>query len=295
MLINSSRPSLERIEPAFGSSFSIMQFDKANPNQTPFWHFHPEIEIVYIESGSGKRHIGNHVSYYKGGDLIMIGPNLPHYGFTDRLSTATSEIVIQMREDFLGKNFFHIPEMRPISALFERSKSGLVYYGKTREKIGESLGDLLHMDNVERLTSFIHILHALAKSKEYNSLNASGVSLMLHRQDNDRIDQIYAYVRNNFKNEVTLEEVSGLVNMTNPAFCRYFKKLTKKTFIEFVHEFRVVHACKLLSEETMTITEICFECGFNNFSHFTRVFKKITGKTPSEYRKTLSKMVYMDK
>ncbi|HMQ06710.1 MAG TPA: AraC family transcriptional regulator [Saprospiraceae bacterium] len=290
-MITATKPSLERIEPSFGSSFAIKKFDQSHPNQNPFWHFHPEMELVYIESGSGKRHIGNHVSYYNGGDLIFIGSNLPHYGFTDRFSSATGEIVIQMREDFLGEGFFNIPEMRMVKAMFERSKAGLVFYGKTREIVAERLFDLLHMDGVEKLTAFIHILQVLAKSKEYHSLNASGVSLVLHQQDNDRIDRIYAYVQKRFKDDITLEEASELVNMTIPAFCRYFKKLTKKTFIQFVHEFRVVHACKLLSEEAMTITEICYESGFNNFSHFTRVFKKVTGKSPSEYRKAIGKFI----
>ena len=106
-----STPALEKIQPTFGQSFAMRKFEEINPNIQPFWHFHPELEIVYIKKGSGKRHVGNHISYYNGGDLIMLGPNLPHYGFTDRLAGDTSEIVVQMREDFLGKDFFKLQEI----------------------------------------------------------------------------------------------------------------------------------------------------------------------------------------
>ena len=285
------KPLLEKIAPTFGSSFTLQKFESSNPNTSPFWHFHPELEIVYIKEGSGKRHIGNHISYFNQGDLIMIGPNLPHLGFSNRLGGQEREVVVQMREDFLGETFFDIPEMREIKSLFERSKAGLRFYGNTKEEIGNRLNDLFYMNSFEKVTSFLTILQMLANSNEYKTLNAGGIALVVQNQDNDRIDNIYAYVRKHFQSPITLEEIAREVNMTVPAFCRYFKKLTKKTFIQFVNEFRIVHACKLISEQRMTITEICYESGFNNFSHFTKYFKKITGKSPSEYRKSLNQVV----
>ncbi|MCB0845369.1 MAG: helix-turn-helix transcriptional regulator, partial [Bacteroidetes bacterium] len=90
---------------------------------------------------------------------------------------------------------------------------------------------------------------------------------------------------------ISLEEIAAEINMTVPAFCRYFKKLSGKTFTRFVNEFRVVHACKLLSEKPSSITEICYESGFNNFSHFNKIFKETTGKSPSAYRTELTRMV----
>ncbi len=287
-------PSLEKIDPTFGHSFALRKFEEVNPSAQPFWHFHPELEIVYIKQGSGKRHIGNHISYYNGGDLILLGPNLPHYGFTDRLSDNHSEIVVQMREDFLGPTFFSLPEMQSIGQLFDRARSGLSFYGNTRDEVGDRLNDLFYMEAVDRLTEFLRILHMLATSREYNILNASGVALVVKGQDTDRIDTIYTYVRRHFTEAIQLQEIATEVNMTVPSFCRYFKKVTGRTFTDFVNEFRIVHACKLLSEEKHSISEVCFESGFNNFSHFNRLFKAKTGQNPNQYRKSVEKVVYAD-
>jgi AraC-like DNA-binding protein len=141
------------------------------------------------------------------------------------------------------------------------------------------------MGPFERLIGFIKILHKLSLSNEYKLLNASSVGLVVNLQDSKRIDTIYKYVRKHFMDEdLPLKTISALVNMTVPSFCRYFKKHTNKTFTQFVNEFRIVHATKLLSESDAPISEVCFDSGFNNFSHFNRNFKKITGKSPREYR-----------
>ena len=119
-------------------------------------------------------------------------------------------------------------------------------------------------------------------------LNADTVPLIVSSQDGDRINHIYNYVREHFQQELPLEVIASEIAMTVPAFCRYFKKHTQKTFTQFVNEFRIVHACKLLSEEQMSVADVCFECGFNNFSHFNRQFKKVTGFSPTQYKKGLA-------
>jgi AraC-like DNA-binding protein len=288
----SKTPQLEKIDPHFEASFSVRSFENNNTEERPFWHFHPELEIAYIQDGSGKRHIGSHLSYYKKGDLIMMGPNLPHLGFTNRFARGQKEVVVQMKEDFLGNGVLEIPEMKEIKKLFKRSRNGIRFHGNTKRLVGERLSDLVHMNNFERVTSFLTILQILATTEEYTNLNAGNLALETQVSDNDRIKVIFKHVRENFKENITLNEVSILINMTVPAFCRYFKRITKKTFITFLNEFRVVHACKLIAEEHMTITEVCYECGYNNFSHFAKNFKKVTDKTPTQYRKELSLKVY---
>lgn len=283
-----SQPSLERIEPSFGQSFTIKKFDEVHDNSQRHWHFHPELELVFIADGKGKRHIGHHISYYNEGDLIFIGPNLPHFGFTDRFSGASSEIILQWREDFLGTKILELPESAHIKNLFARSSQGIVFYGNIKEEVGERLGDMMHMGPFEKLLTFMNILHKLALSKEYTILNASTVGLVVNHADSSRIDKIYKHVRNHFTDEVIpLVDVASLINMTVPSFCRYFKKHTSKTFTQFVNEFRIVHATKLLAETNEPIANICFDSGFNNFSHFNRHFKRVTGKSPTEYRKEL--------
>lgn len=288
-------PQLEKIEPTFGNSFTFRKFEQGiTQNTIPKWHFHPELEIVYIKEGSGKRHIGNHISQFYNGDLIMVGPNLPHYGFTDRFSGTKTEIIVQLKEDFIGKDIISKIELNSIAHLFEKSKSGLSFSGNTKDDVGHRLESLFYMNNFERLIEVLQILNILSHSKEVEVLNASGIVLETTHSRASQLDEIFNYVRNEFQNDITLQQISKVANMTEPSFCRFFKKNTGKTFIEFVNEFRISHACKLLADTDLSITEICFESGFNNFSHFNNYFKRITGKNPSEYRKYLSLMVVIE-
>ncbi len=285
------KPSLEKIQPLFGSSIEIKHYAKGGKNELANWHFHPEMELVYVNGGSGKRHIGSHISYYNDGDLIFIGANLPHFGFTDRLSGNKSETVIQVREDFLGNAFLDAPEMVQIKQLFERAKRGIVFEGNTKMIIGEKIEALAGLNHFDRLFSFLNILNELAQSKEFAFLNIEGMVIETEPQDNERINAVFNLVREEFKRSIPLEEVASLTSMTVPAFCRYFKKNTGKTFTKFVNEYRLVHALKLLAEKPASITDICFESGFNNFSHFNKSFKEYTGKSPSKYRSELKKTV----
>ncbi len=282
---------LERIEPEYGSSFTVRSFDGDRPNSKPTWHFHPEIEIAFIDRGSGKRHIGNHMSAFRDGNLILMGPNLPHLGFNYGITDKLKEVVVQFRHDFMGNDFFNHIELEPISQLIERSKYGLSFYGDTKRDVGQLLISLDYMNAVDRLLTLIRILDTMAHSTEVEVLNAEGYSIEIQKQDNDRFKTIYSYIRQHFQEEISLETISQEAMMTIPAFCRYFKKTTHKTFTQFVNEFRIVHASKLLSEEMMSISEIAFESGFNNFSHFNRQFKRITGKSPRQFRQELRDFV----
>ncbi|WP_037314060.1 AraC family transcriptional regulator [Salegentibacter sp. Hel_I_6] len=284
-MIKSSKPSFEKVDPSFGSSFSFKSFNYQHQNKNhTFWHYHPEIELVYVNGGSGKRQIGSHVSYYQHGDLILIGANLPHCGFTDSLTDNDRETVIQFSSDFLGKNFWEIPEMRNVRVLLERAKNGIVFHGEDKDLIGEKIEALNSLTNYKRLLGLLEILNMLENAKDFTLLNAEGFVLDTELEDNNRINVIFNFVKNEFKRNITLEEIANIVSMTVPAFCRYFKKTTGKTFVQFVNEYRLVHAAKLLHEKQISITDVCFESGFNNFSHFNKQFKKFTGKSPSIYR-----------
>ncbi|SFF98235.1 MULTISPECIES: AraC family transcriptional regulator [Salegentibacter] len=284
-MLKTSKPSFEKVDPSFGSSFSFKNFnqDHQNKNHT-FWHYHPEIELVYVNGGSGKRQIGSHVSYYQNGDLILIGANLPHCGFTDSLTNNDRETVIQFSPDFLGKNFWEIPEMRNVRVLLERAKNGIVFHGEDKNLIGEKIEALSSLTNYKRLLGLLDVLNMLENAKDFTLLNAEGFVLDTELEDHNRINVIFNFVKNEFKRNIALEEIADVVSMTVPAFCRYFKKTTGKTFVQFVNEYRLVHAAKLLHEKQISITDVCFESGFNNFSHFNKQFKKFTGKSPSIYR-----------
>lgn len=285
------KPTLEAIEPTFGHSYTYQKFDAAKSNSNTYWHYHPEIELVYVNGGAGKRQIGSHVSYYSDGELILVGSNLPHCGFTDKLTGNESETVIQMKQDFLGNDFFNIPEMKKIQDLFEIAKGGIAFSERIKKKIGDKMEVLEYQTDFQRLLSILNILNELANSKEFKILNAEGFAIETEVKDNNRINIVFNHVKSNFKEEITLEEIANMVSMTIPSFCRYFKKITNKTFIQFVNEYRLVHASKLLAEQPLSITEVCFESGFNNFSHFNKSFKAFTGQNPSQYRNELKNVL----
>ncbi|EAR14151.1 activator protein MtlR [Robiginitalea biformata HTCC2501] len=285
------KPAFEAIEPDFGQSFTYQKFDALKPNKNLVWHYHPEIELVYVNGGNGKRQIGSHVSYYTQGDLILIGSNLPHCGFTDACTGNTSESVVQMKTDFLGSDFFSIPEMRNIRQLFEKAKGGIAFTGSAKKKIGEKIEILEYKSDFQRLLAILNILNELGSTSEYQILNAEHLSVETQSKENERINSIFNFVKENYREPISLEEMADLTHMTVPSFCRYFKKVTNKTFVQFVNEYRMVHASNLLSENEMSITEICFESGFNNFSHFNKSFKAFTGMSPSEYRNQLKSVM----
>ncbi|NMH28203.1 AraC family transcriptional regulator [Flavobacterium silvaticum] len=285
------KAALEVIEPSFGSSFSFSKYANNQNQKAHVWHYHPEIELVFVNGGNGKRQIGSHVSYYTDGDLILIGSNLPHCGFTSDTTGNIDETVIQMKPDFLGTQFLDLPETKNIRKLFHQAKGGIAYGPETRKKIGVKLTELQDASEFDRLLGVLGVLNELQHSEDFKILNADGFAVETQMQDNDRINLIFNFVKDNFQKQITLEEIADLVSMTVPSFCRYFKKITNKTFTRFVNEYRVVHASKLLAEKPIGITEICFESGFNNFSYFNKTFKELTGKSASEYRKEYKTMI----
>tara|TARA_R110002073_G_scaffold40547_5_gene115275 strand:+ start:433320 stop:434195 length:876 start_codon:yes stop_codon:yes gene_type:complete len=286
------KPLLKKVSPEFGSSIYVKQHTKKmNDTGQAFWHFHPELELIYVDQGKGKRHIGNHLSYFNNSQLILLGSNLPHNGFTDRLTAKGSETVVQFKPDFLGEPFFKIPEMTILNSLFEKAKKGILYKVETKKIVGPKIENLINYQGFQRITKLLEILYDLAISEDYTLLNADGFAFETEPQDSAKIDIIYKHINSHFQNHISLDEIADKVSMTGPAFCRYFKKATGKTFTKLVNEYRVVHATKLLSESQHSVTDICFKCGFNNFSHFNKLFKEFTGKSASKYRSEMKRII----
>ncbi len=285
------KPSFEVVEPSFGSSFYYSKYVENANNKAHLWHYHPEIEMVFVNGGAGKRQIGSHISYYTDGDLILIGSNLPHCGFTDTNTGNKNETVIQMKPDFLGNHFFGLQETKCILELFDKAKGGIAFGATTKELVGQRIEMMEDQLPFERLLTLLNILKELENANDYRILNATGFSMEMQLQDNDRINMVFNYVKDHFLEEISLEFIAEMSSMTVPSFCRYFKKITKKTFTRFVNEYRVVHASKLLAEKQTSIANISYESGFNNFSHFNKLFKEFTGKSASQYRKELKSII----
>ncbi|HMQ44797.1 MAG TPA: AraC family transcriptional regulator, partial [Mariniflexile sp.] len=229
--------------------------------------------------------------YFNNSQLILIGSNLPHNGFTDRLTANGTETTVQFKSNFLGDDFLHVPEMAAIVSLFDRAKQGIRFKMETKQVIGPKIDKLMQHTGLKRVLKFLDILNYLSTTDDYTLLNADGFAFETEPQDSAKIDTIFKYVNKNFQNHISLDEIADEVSMTVPAFCRYFKKATGKTFTQMVNECRVVHATKLLNESQKSIADICFECGFNNFSHFNKQFNEITGKSASNYRKEIKLII----
>ncbi|WP_028525262.1 AraC family transcriptional regulator [Runella limosa] len=272
----------ENITPDRGSSFKVLHW--RSHEDRFFWHQHPEYEIVYIHKGSGKRHIGQHLSHFEEGELMFIGPNVPHLNFGYGADYEHEEIVVQLRDTFLGESFLQSPELQDINRLFELSKKGLNFFGETRQEVANLMLTLPQLSHFERLIQLLIILQKLATSKEYNLLKINGISYEHSHREEARIRQIYGYVEQHYQHEIDVQTVADLANLTVPSFCRYFKKITQMTFTDFVNEYRIKQASKLLVQNH-SVTDVCYSSGFNNLSHFTKTFKAVTGKTPREYKK----------
>ncbi|MBK9017514.1 MAG: helix-turn-helix transcriptional regulator [Saprospiraceae bacterium] len=199
--------------------------------------------------------------------------------------------MVQLRGDFLGKDFLNQPEMAAVQQLFERAKSGVTFHGHTRWEVGQILVRMSEMDNFYRLVELLKVLQLMATSPEFEPLNINHVSAEVKPQDHYRMRRVFEFVEENFNRQFLQDEVASYVNMTTPAFCRFFKKLNHKVFTDFLNEYRVARACNLLAGDSQGISSVCYDSGFNNLSHFNKQFKIVTGQTPSDYRRSLRKFV----
>jgi AraC-like DNA-binding protein len=274
----------EMIKPDEGSSFRLLHEKVIAEKFGWEYHFHPEYEIVCVLNGSGTRHIGNSFSRYENGDLVFIGPNLPHDGFGLNAHGLHEEIVIQIREEVFQQSIINRPEMATIIPLLDRVKHGICFTGSTKEKITRRLKRLVKLPQFERFIELLNILHMMAVSTEYQLLNEDVRISPAITKRNIRLQNIFNYVEKHFSDEIEIRKVASIANLSVPSFCNYFRKIMNTTFTEFLNQYRIQRACLLLQEEK-TIYETCFESGFNNVAYFNKVFKQITKKTPSEFKR----------
>ena len=273
---------LEAIKPGIDSSFAILLTPKLN--DLFYWHFHPEYEIVYVEAETGVRHVGDHISKYEGSDLVFIGPNIPHLNFDYGVKTIAETVVIQMKEHFLGQPFFALPEITAINELFEKAKGGIAFYGETKKMVGERLKQLPSLPHFQQLVELLQICQLLATSEEYSLLHSRPIANASLLKEQQRLHKIYHFIETNYQKDIDVNKVATLTHLTTAAFCRYFKKTTHLTFTDFVNQYRINQAKKLLLHDK-NVTEACYESGFENLSHFNKTFKKIAGENPSSFKR----------
>ncbi|HEY4208718.1 MAG TPA: AraC family transcriptional regulator [Puia sp.] len=257
------------------------------------YHFHPELELTYVSSGTGTRYIGDHIESFSEGDLVLVGSNLPHLWKNDKIYyqgdpyLKTHAIVIQFKEDFLGEQALELPEMKNIKKVIVQSRMGLKILNRNRDKIAALMQAMVDQSGAERIINLLFVLNIIAESKDLKTLSSRAFSMDATQLGLERINKVFAYIFENFSEEISLKKISDIANMSPTAFCRYFKTHTNKTFSAFIIETRIHHSCKLIMNENKSLSDIAFESGFSNLSYFTKQFKKTIGMAPREYRKKI--------
>ena len=273
---------LETITSQSDRSFTVM----FNPRLSDlfFWHFHPEYELVFIENADGKRRVGDHIASYQGSDFALIGSNIPHLNWDYGVKTEYRKIVIHLKKDFVERHLVLIPELERMGKMFENARYGLVFDPRQSREVGESLFDLEFMPPDEQYLHLIKMLGKLSKIGEYQLLHKAPYVIRTSDKEHSRLQDIYAFVDSHYSSKVDLQDVADISNMTREAFCRYFKAATQYTFVEFLNRYRISQAKRLMVSGS-TISQACFQSGFESLSYFNRVFKRVAGENPSIFRK----------
>ncbi|MDT3401195.1 AraC family transcriptional regulator [Mucilaginibacter terrae] len=283
------KPQLLKVATGPAQSFSVRR------DLVPFfnnkWHYHTELELIHLEKGSGMQFVGDSIKNFGNGDIVLLGSNLPHYWRFDTPQLMQHELsaaditVTHFNESFWGDKFLTLPETNAIKNLLERAQRGIQVLGHTRKQVALLMQKMLDAHTIKRLLLLLEILERIAQSKEISYLSSVAFVPNLQKADNNRINAIYEHSLANYRNKITLNEIASVANISPHSFCRYFKTHTGKTYSGFLLEYKVGVACKLLIEDKLSIQQICYETGFNNFASFYKSFKKITKKTPLAYQK----------
>ncbi|MBS1602882.1 MAG: helix-turn-helix domain-containing protein [Bacteroidetes bacterium] len=273
-------------------TFFIKQLDCDHFN-TPF-HFHELCELNYVMESSGKRIVGDNISNFSSGDLVLMSSNLPHiwYNDPDYLKDATrgtaKAIVTYFNPNFLV-DLTHEEHYRiRITHLLDKARRGIRFLGNTQQHATDRLQSIIHKKGLEKVIDFLDIINLFLDATEYECLASIGYQHSFNEKDTRRMSTVYQYLIQNFTEPISLDEIAAVANLSSPAFCNFFKKRTQKSFSRFLNELRVGHACKLLQNHELSISDVGYQSGYQNMTNFNKFFKDITGTTPSQYRKELN-------
>ena len=283
------KPLLEKSIENLNQSYLVKTLKE--PFFDPNWHFHPHYQLFTVIKGTGTRFIGDDIRHFNVGDTVFLGPNMPHLWRSDReyfekdSQLMTEGIVVYFKEDFLGSEFFEKSEMYDIKTLLKKSERGLDLTGQLKEELVDDLKNLPVVNGFQGIIKILSILDKLSKSTDYQYIASTTYSNTHKISETERMRRVHEYVLKHFKENINLSTVASLSNMTDAAFCRYFKSRTNKTFSDFVKEIRIGNACKMLQDENKSISQTCYESGYNTVSNFNNQFKSLKGISPKQYQK----------
>jgi AraC-like DNA-binding protein len=254
-------------------------------------HFHTEMELIFFRSGSGFQCIGDNFGTFKTGDMVLVGENLPHYWVYNismkPRTPGTEALVIHFSKEFLGIDFLMLPEVTPIRTLLANASHGLAIKGDSKKEIADLMDKLLTASGISGIVIMLSILEKLATRATCSPIASVGYNFHATNGKAGPLLNVYSYVHTNFYRRISLAEIANVANVSHNSFCRFFKQQTGKTFVRFLLELRVAHACKLLFQTQENLKTISRKSGFNNDASFFKYFKLITGKTPIQYQHAL--------
>ena len=269
--------------PSGNSSF--LAFERIDLEFPFYWHYHPEFELTLILEGQGQRLVGDGIADYGPGDLVLLGPNLPHSWRSGPVKFSAGgcqrAVVVQFCENFLGEEFFRLEEMAAIVRLLKRSASGLAFgHTKTGRVVAQKLAEFRSLSPAHRVISLLNILLAISSEDDANVLSTERVRAICRVEDQQRVETVCTYMNKHFGKEIDFALLSNKVHMDRASLCRFFKRATGRTMTAYVNELRVGAAAQLLTNTDLSILEICFRVGFGNYSNFNRQFKRLKGYGP---------------
>ena len=270
----------EEINTPPDSSFRLL----VNPRLNDFylWHFHPEFELVYIEGSGNTRHVGHHSGDWQKHDLIFVGSNIPHLNFDYGIKDDYEKYVIQIRSDFMDQSISSSPEMMGVVQLFQESTCGVIFSEPIKYLLSQRIKKLHTLPTFQQFIEVLEIFHILAQDDNRILLHDRPFKNQYSEKEQEKLKAVYKYIDENYHRKISIAEVALICGLTREAFCRYFKKMTKLTFTQFLNHYRV-NIAKRLFLQGKNVTETCFDCGFESLSYFNRVFKKVTGENPMSF------------
>lgn len=271
------------------ASFSVRQDGVRNTNS--WWHFHSEIELIGFHRGTGLQFVGDSISRFEAGDVVMVGSNLPHCWRYDETAESNATVepystAIHFQPGLLGEVFMRLPESGGLAQLIDQSARGLLLRGAGAQRVADELTAVRQATGMHRIIALLHCLATfLEVQAEAQPLSSVGFDYRIDRMDEERINKIYGYSFAHLGQPITLEDVADLVGLSRTSFCRFFKRRTGKTYVQFLTEIRIGYVCRqLVDKPQRPVKELCYASGFRNFASFHESFRQLTGMSPKAYR-----------
>jgi AraC-like DNA-binding protein len=256
------------------------------------WHYHDQYELLYISKSNGIRFVGDSVSQFHPGELVLVSPYLPHLWRNDASYYKEEDvnkvktIIIKFSKDFIGEGTFNLAEFTDINSLFEQSKYGVSFGKKVSKALHNELIQIIDLSPAQQLIKLLDILCRLSNTDDKKILSSSDMR-QYTTDSSDRLDTVIKFVSDNYASDISLNDVADIACMTTNSFCRFFKKMTNKSFTQFLNEIRIRNASRILVQEDISVSEVCYMVGYNSITNFNRQFKEIMGNTPNSYRNAI--------